>query len=246
MKEIDMSNLESKGFVAADADVVVVTKGIIDATQNAEGGRGSYLRMLIGTTQHELGVAPRKRRQKAEKLSAEGIEEQLKALSAVHERFYAIVTTTVTDAVAGTKDKALEVNRRTNFARTALGSVRAWIRAGGDITSLAPATATKAMLAVETGTKPQPSAQALKSRAESQSQGLLTTFEGLATSDKAAAIEQMQMVLGQLTTQLLSLGVVSTKDPALSFEEHRPLRIGKQLFVPAAGKVIMTEGRMIS
>jgi len=172
---------------------------------------------------------------------------QLKALTAVHERFYTIVTEVVTEALEGTKDKAMELNRRTNFARTALGSVRAWIRAGGDITSLAPATATKAMLAVESeGTKAPPSAQALKSRAESQSQGLLTTFEGLATSDKAAAIEQMSMVLGQLTSRLLSMGVVSTKDPGLSFTEHRPLRIGKHVFVPAPPTIVPTEGRLVS
>ena len=239
--------IESKGFVATDGDVATVTKGIIEAIHTAEGGRGSYLRMLIGTTQHELGLEPRKRSTKASKLDADGIAAQVAALTAVHERFYAIVTKIASDAIPASKGKATELNRRTNFARTAMSVVRTWIRAGGDLASLAPRTATKASLAVERATAVKPaSARALKGKAEAQSKGLMATLMGLADTDKAAAIDEMQLVLGQITTQLLSMGVVSTKDASQAFAEHRPLRIGKQLFVPTATQVIPTAGRVLS
>jgi len=236
-------SIESKGYVAADSDVEHVAQTIIQAAQAHEAGRGNYLRMLIATTQQALGVEPRKRQSgKQPKLDEDGIAKQLNALSDVHERFYAVVTKVVSAAVPTGKDRALEINRKTNFARTAMSVVRRWIKAGNDLTALVPKAVTKAQLAVA-ATPRAISAQALATKAERESKSLMATILGLVDADKGKAVEELQLLLGQITTQLVTLGVAATKDAAASYAEQRPLRIGKMLFAPTATQVIEQRSR---
>lgn len=210
--------LESKNFIATDDDVAKIAQAIVAADGEADNGRKSYLRSLIATTQRDLGVEPRMRNGKSSKLEPEETEKQLAALSLVHERFYAIILKVTSEAVTGgPRGRSIEINRLTNFARTALYAVRTWMKAGNDITTLAPAKATKASLAVTLRKTSRPTAKVLLNRSELYTESLLIAVKQLAQADKAMAIEQMQSAVRSLTEQLVKLGVASPRKiaPAL-------------------------------
>src|SRR5882724_560220 len=203
-------------------DVTSIAQAIFKALDDAQGGRTTYLRTLLLGTQDELGGK-----------KGQETNIQLAALKLVHEKFYELVLKAAEPFVPkGTKDRAIELHARANFARTALSALRGHCRAGGDLAALSAAKTTKAMLKVREGPAKPPTARRLKARAESQSKAVMATLLGLSDTDKAAAVEEIQLLLGQLTTQLVSLGVVSTTDSAMAIAEHRPLKIGRTLFVP--------------
>lgn len=215
-----------------DSDVTAIAQTIFRATDDATTGRTTYLRTLLAATQGELG----KKGQEA--------PVQLAALKTVHERFYALVLNAAEPFVPkGTKDRAVALHARANFARTSLSALRGHVRAGGDLATLSPAKVTKASLRVRAGPARPLTARRWRIRAEAQSKALVATIIGLADTDKAAAVEEIQLVLGQLTTQLVSLGVVSTKDAIQSVGEHRPLRIGKTLFIPTDTQILRQSAR---
>jgi hypothetical protein len=196
-------------------------------------GRITYLRTLIEATQDEL-----------QGKKGESKPVQLAALSVVHERFYAIILAAAQAFVPKTqKDRAVALHKRANFARTALGAVRGHIKAGEDIVLLNASKATKRALKSPPRKATPLSVKRWKAKAESQSKALVATLMGLADADKGAAVEEMQLVLGQLTTQLVAMGVVATKDAAQAFDEHRPLRIGKTLFMPTDTQVVRQMAR---
>jgi hypothetical protein len=214
-------------------EVTSIAQAIFTASDDAQTGRTTYLRTLLIATQEELGT---KKGQEA--------TVQAAALSLIHEKFYALVLKAAEPFVPkGTKDRAIELHARANFARTALSALRGHIRAGGDLVTLSAAKTTKASLKVREGPTRPPSARRLKAKAEVQSKAVVATLMGLADTDKAAAVEEIQLLLGQLTTQLVALGVVSTTDSAAAIAEHRPLRIGRMLFVPTASQVIQQRSK---
>lgn len=235
--------LEQKGFVATPEDVASVVESVLSANSQADAGRLSYLKILIATTQNELGGKPRVHAGKAAKLKGEDIAAQLRALNAVHDRFYPIVSRVAVASIApGTKDKGLEANRRTNFARTALYAVKSFIKAGNDLAAVGVKTVTKASLAVKRQPKP-PSGQRLKARAESLSKGLMGALMALADTDRAAAIEEFQLVLGQLATQMSAMGLKPTQDSDVAIAEHRPFKVGKALFMPTDTQILRQQAR---
>lgn len=213
-------------------DVTLITQQIMQAAADADAGRTSYLRTLISTAQTELG-------KKGQETAV-----QMVALKSVHERFYELVLGAVEPFVPkGTKNRAVELHRRANFTRTALSAVRRYVRAGNDLAGINSAKATKGTLAVKPTTPRPQSARRLKARAEVQSKALITTLIGLADTDKQAAVDEMQLVLGQLTDQLVRMGVASTKDAAQASMEHRPLKVGKVLFMPTQTQVLRQQAR---
>jgi hypothetical protein len=206
-----------------DKDVNDILQSIFSSQDTAGAGRTNYLRTLIVATQEELGHK-----------KGEPVTTQLGAVKRVHERFYDLVLKAAAPFVPkGTKDRAVELHRRANFARTSLSAVRGHIRAGEDIVTLSAAKATKGALARKERPPKSMSAKQWRARIGGQAQGLIAALTGLAGTDKAAAVAEVQRALGQLTAHLGSLGVLSTKDATQSHAEMRPLRIGKTLFVPA-------------
>jgi hypothetical protein len=206
--------------------VSTISRGIFQATADVTTGRTNYLRIILKATQDDL------------KRGAE-ITDQLAALNAVHEQAYDLVLKAAEEFVPrGTKNRGAEIHKKANFARTALSALRGHVRAGGDLKTLKAETITKAALKVREGPQRTPSPRRLRARAESQSKALVATLLGLADVDKAAAIDEMQLVLGQLTQQLMAMGVISTSDAKQSVAEHRPLKIGKTLFVPTETTVL--------
>jgi hypothetical protein len=204
-----------------DTDIETTVKAIFGAQDADSTGRATYLRTLIEAVQDELGKR------------GQDMKTQLTVLKVQHERFYAVVLRVVEDYVpAGTKGRKTELQRRATFARTSTSSLRGHIRAGGDVMSLKAGTVTKASLRKREGPQPAANPKRLTASAKGQSNRLLEVLEALGKSDKAAAINETQALLGALSAQLLKLGVMPTKDVDLAVAEHRPFLQGKQVFFP--------------
>lgn len=216
-----------------DNEVTTIAQSIMRADNDAGTGRTTYLRALIGAAQEALD------RKKGQEASV-----QLGALKTVHERFYELILTAAEEFVPrNMKDRNTELHRRANFARTALSALRSHVRAGADVVTLSPTKTTKAILKSPAGAQRPLTARRWRVKAERESKALIASIMGLADTDKAAAVEEIQLVLGQLAEQLVSLGVVSTKDAAQATAEHRPLRVGKTLFMPTASQVLQQTAR---
>lgn len=212
--------------------VRAITKSILDARNDLNAGHSNYLQGLVETTQKELGAAPRKRA-KAAKLDADGIKTQLAALLKVHERCYAIVLEVCSENLPAGKEKAIELNRRSNFARTALSVVRAWIRAGNDLTTVVATKATKTSMRVEVQRSQQPGPQSIARRVEKGITELIGKVEALAAIDKAAAVHQLEGIMSKAASVLATLGGSATRDPAKSIAENIPLKTKIGTFWPA-------------
>lgn len=226
-------SIETKNYVATASDIRALASTIVGATAEVITGRTTYLRALVATTQAELHATPRKNATaKPKHLKGSEIAAQLAALVAVHDRFYAAVLEACEEGLSG-KDKALELNRRSNFARTALYAVRSYIRAGHDITYVVAARTTKVTLAVSRPPR-RASARSLKSRMEARSKALMVTALELSDVDKVTAVAEIELLLGQLAAQLASLGVQSTRDAATSAKTGAPLAIRGRVFVPVS------------
>lgn len=211
-----------------DNEVVAIVEAVFKASDALGTSRTTYLRAVVKGAQEELGT---KRGQEA--------AVQLTALRTVHDRYYELVLRIAEEYVPkGTKGRSVELHRRANFARTAVSALRTHVRAGGDLVSLSVDKVTKGMLKSRAGPVRPPSIRRLKAKAEVQSKALVATLIGLADTDKASAVEELQLLLGQITTQLVGLGVIATKDAATALAEHRPLKVGSMLFIPTATQVM--------
>lgn len=208
-------------YVAKPAEISELTQSLLSAEATTLESRTTYLRALVATTQAEL--PPGKPPDKATVLGV---------LQGVHERFYEAVTKAVQSAVAPrTADRAKVVNRKTNFARTALYAVRAWVKADGNLATLKVRNVTKVSLAVEPKVRPM-SATRLTRRLEKLSSRLMAGVLALIETDKPTAIREIETIAGQLAHQLEELGVHATR-----------MRGGKMFIPLTATQVIRQEAR---
>lgn len=191
--------LESKSYVAQDEDIAALTQSLVDAQSTLGNGNTTYLRALIATAQQALGAQPRVRAGKIKKLDEASIAAHLAALTTVHDRFYAVVL-----RVCGAdKPTQRELNRRSNFARTAVYALRVWVKAGNDMTALAAARTSKVMLRVVGRRHVRPlSVKRLMSRAEKQSKACVSALLALGQEHPAEAAQELELLMAQLTDQL--------------------------------------------
>lgn len=229
-------------YIATANEVRKLAIDIWSAADRAIEGRGTYLKLLVGTTQAELHAAPPRHvsRGRAPKVSAETIQLQLTALNAVHGRFYEAVTEAAQSSLPASgrrgrfnrDERAVELNRRTNFARSSVSRLRAYIRAGHDLTLLIPEHVTQLAIAVEARVRPR-SAARMRKMVETRSKALVAGVLDLIEVDKAAAREEVELLLGQLAHQLSELGGSAVRDVRRAAEMRVPLRTaGGSLFVP--------------
>ncbi len=218
-----MSSLDSRNFVATATDIAAIAKAYSNALDSSHATRGTYLRALVATTQHALGAKPRLRASSDDKptLDKEGIRTQMGALDSVHESFYEVV-------LANVEGNAEERNRKSGFARSAVSTVRAYIRSGFDITALAAARVTKAALAsvsVSIRKPRQVSVSVLRKRADNALSTLSKIGDAVAKADKAAAIEVLEAIVQKLSGRLDSLGKLQpTTDAKRAVREGRPVK----------------------
>lgn len=226
-----------QGALLTDDQVRMLTRQILQARVAAESGTGSYLQGLVHTVQVELGVTPRVNPVHIKKLTEEGIKVQLTALQAVHNRAYAIVLEVCAENLLPGKTRAQELNRRSNFARTAMSVVRRWIRAGKDITCCAASKISKASLRVEVDRTRQASPRVLTRRVEKGITELIDRATILAAVDKATAVVQLESALSKIVTMLSAIGAQpATKDAARALAERIPFETKQGLFYPAMSR----------
>lgn len=218
-------------LVTTPEAVYSLTKTILTADAGASSGRETYLQSLILATQKALGAAPRERSGRGAKLDAEGIKAQLDALTTAHEVFYPAVLKACSENLPGTVAKGKELNRRSNFARTALYSVRTWIRSGKDVTALAATKVTKGGITVKREPRELTPRRLLR-RVERGITELIEQATQLAAQDKGAAVSQLEAAMGKITLTLATLGVSATRDPAVAQKQHKPLRTRSGTFYP--------------
>lgn len=223
-------SLESKNYVATPADIAALARAYSEALTASGNVRGHYLRALVATTQDALGVKPRLRTTATDKptLDANGIKAQLDALEEVHGRFYQVVLDTMDGK------NAEERNRKSGFARSAMSTVRAYVRAGFDITLLAAARITKAALAAVVPTKRARAVSlgVLRRQADRALTTLYKIGDALSKADKAQAVEVLESAMAKLGSKLASLGGTAVTDAKRAQRERVPLKTGAGTFYP--------------
>ena len=166
---------------------------------------GTYLRVLLVASQAQLG-RPRGR---AAKFVA---ETQVTVLTAVNEKFYPAVLRGITtpdiavEAGLDSKEqrrRSLERNARSAFARSAMSTLVAFVKGGGDLRGLNPEEVTKSALrAAVAPPEPQDKVERQVQRA---SGALLRAIGRRARDNPEAAREEVSKVMDDLQRVLDSL-----------------------------------------
>lgn len=154
-----ITKIEQSKFLATEADVEAMARARQDGTEFDGQAQGTYLRVLVALTANAIGGKTahlsRRRGKAATSLTPSEIADHLVALEKVNSMCNgAVVKAVITRdieaseqlAPAEAKRRALERNRRTNYARTAASAVRAFIQAGRDVRDVELRTVTKAWL----------------------------------------------------------------------------------------------------
>lgn len=209
------------------SEIRALARQTVDGRKQIATARGAYLRALIETAQAELAG-------KADQ------EAQLAAVKSVHRKFYPVVqdATTTPDIEASDKlprqerrRRALERNRRANFARSAYGTIRRWLRAEGhDIMKLDAQTVTKSQLLQEAPPtrKHALTRERVQARAKKPTAALLGFTRQIAKIDQEQAVAVANEAIDALVKLLASQAKVTT-DAKVAIEEQRPLRMGKNV-----------------
>lgn len=167
---------------------------IFSSTDTAEEGRLNYLRTLVTAVQEQIAG-----KRGLPKL------DQLEALSTVHVRFYGLIQEAAEAHLPkGIKGRGVELNRRTNFARTSLYALRRHVAAGGDVALLKASTVTKGKLRT-----PEPKKAAPVRVLERKAGRLMAELDAFAKRDRDGAILSMQSIIDALGGKMAALGVKS-------------------------------------
>lgn len=210
-----LSKIEQSRFIATEADIERLAREQHDSLRSADKASGTYLKVLVALTAQKIGETTLhlgKRRGKAsEKLASTEIAEHLQALEATNAMAYAAVSRAVVTAdiersenvsTAEKQRRATERNRRTNYARTAMSAVRAFVEAGRDVRDVDLSTATKGYLRqVAERYAPPPvsvSAARLLRAVERDAERVVSEAKELAAVDPLKATSQIEMLMATL------------------------------------------------
>lgn len=232
------STLEQRNYVATEHDIDRLADDMLTAKGHLDTVPRLYLRAVAATTIHGLGAPIRVRSGKVEKIDEAEQTRQLaeleKTIGLFHPRVVAKMSVNLPS-----KDRAKELNSRTNWARGCYRDLRNWIRAGHSLTTLAPGRLIKAaIVGVKTARSRPMSPGRIRTRVERSSKALMAGVMELAAADKAAAISEIQLLMGQLAGQLEEFGISATKDAKTAAAEHRPLRVGRATFFPTESQIL--------
>jgi hypothetical protein len=222
-------SIESKQYVVRNAaEIEKLTEQIIDADDTAITGKGTFLKALVATVQHELESPPRLRTTQAPKLSEEDTALQLEALKTVYSLFYGAVEKAVKSRMK--KHDPEFLRSKTRFAVSAASTVRSYIRANNDIRALAAGRVTKAMIAVPRARR-KFTVEALQRRATTLSEQLAAVAVNLRAANAAVADATFRPVLATLAH---SLGMTehATKDAEKAVQDHIALQTRTGVLVP--------------
>jgi hypothetical protein len=200
-------DISANDFNATPVEIGQLTRVLLAGTNAVDTGRVTYLRCLVDTTQRAMKLKAKIRPGRERSLEQAERDAQFAALIVTHEAFYGAVVKAVTEEGA----KGKELNRQTNFARTALYAVRTWLRAGHDLGHLIPSQVTKTALHVEREIRPL-SPRRMLSRVERESKKLFASVIGLIEVDPKAAVTEIGALVGQLEHELTQLTKKAPKE----------------------------------
>jgi len=175
---------------------------------------GTYLRVLLVGTQAKLG---RPRGRAAARVNAEA---QLAVLVETHERFYAAVLRGVTtpdiaiEADIDSKEqrrRSLERNSRSAFARSAMSTLTAFVKGGGDLRTLDAETVTKAGLRAAVA-PPEPEDKVAR-QIQRASGALLRAVTRRARDNPDEAAREIEGIMDELQKVLDSLNGGEQPEP---------------------------------
>lgn len=201
-----ISKLVAAHFVATVAQVETLAHERYATNTAVLQADGTYLRVALVDAQSVLGK-PRGRGTKP------NAEAQLEVLGKTNEKFYPAVLRGVTTediAVEAGLDpkeqsrRALERNSRSAFARSALSTLTAYVRAGGDLRTLDAETVTKASLRAATA-PPEPTDKVAR-QVQRAAGSLLRAVTRRAREHPDEAREEIGRVMEELQKVLDSLG----------------------------------------
>jgi len=188
-------------YLAKPEQVAQLALAYNSANDSRSNTQATYLRVLVASLCHELKIDRKHAR-------LPDIDAQLLALEAVSDRFYPSIVEAVIpvalQAVPGepagiARNKALQRNSRTNFARSSKSTLVSFVKAGGNIRTLDVATMSKHDMVAQThelnaerSGKPVATAQPSISRFVAQ-------VRVLAESDRKAALALVESARDSLT-----------------------------------------------
>jgi len=225
------------------SDIRKLAKRTVDGRTAIATSRGEYFRALIETTQADLKNGG----------PDQTAAVQLAALKAVHRRFYPVVqeATTTKDiehaerlSKAESRRRSLERNRRTNFARSAYGTIRRWLRAPGhDLLKLNAQGVTKSQLLTEAPPtrKHALTPERVQAKADRLIGGIVGFAEQVAKSDRAQAANLVHEIVQRLYQKVL--GLQPTKNASVATNEGRPLIVGRKVFLPANDGITVSRSK---
>jgi len=138
-------------YRATEADVENLARDYLAAQNQSTAVGSTYLKVLAASAQQEARDKNPIKGTTADEVAS----MYARAVSAVHKRFYPIILRTMTTPdIAKAPNlkpeertrRMMERNRRTNFARSAYSTLRAWVRAGHDLLTLNIEKVTKRIL----------------------------------------------------------------------------------------------------
>lgn len=157
--ENPLAAIEAAGYAYVPAETITALARL-SASGDAIVGRvgGVYLRVLVAEAKRAAGNDMRPVALGAAMTATQRQRVDRDAVDTANAPLYAAVMDGVTTAdvaydhtlaTADNRARALERNRRSNFARTAVSTLRTWLRTGGALNALDVATVTKAGLTAD-------------------------------------------------------------------------------------------------
>ena len=187
-------------YTATPADIALVARTYFASQDNVGEGRTTYLRALVATSQVHLRING---------------SEPLKAIEDVNSGFYAEVLKEANAATPPrTPNRAGTINRRTNFARTSMTALRAWVRADGDLLKLVPKRVTKGALVVAHKAR-APSVSRLKAQTGKRVEALLNVLVALGKVDRESAQTELDDFLREYGKRVGALKAKRSTGPRL-------------------------------
>jgi len=131
--------IDKANYMASDSEVEMLAAARFTNDEATRKVDGTYFRILVANLQSKAGAM------RARKPTAKDIEQYRVLLAEVHAPYYAAVLRGVTTpdiadmeglSKEEKRDRALERNRRSNFARSAVSTLGTFIKLGGDVRGL--------------------------------------------------------------------------------------------------------------
>lgn len=222
-------SIETNQYIATAGDIEKLATTVLTSDQTSNNGMGVFQKALIATTQAELGSPPRMRNSQGAKLSEDDTIAHLKAFEAVYKRFYEAIMKAAEPLYADSEER----RSRTNKFRSSGSTVRAAIRAGNDVRSLAAHKVTKASLRSLAAPRSRRkfTVDALRKRATVLAEQLTGIAKNLQAANSAEAREAVTIIMAQLATAA-GIAEHTTKDVGKAIEAGEAFHTKTGLFFP--------------